>query len=481
MPRPPDLVDREEEWSQLEAIHGSARPELVFVLGRRRVGKTFLLAPFARQVGGVYYQATRRTEAEQLRSLTRVLAEHFDDDVLRATGALDDWAALLDYVLAKVRGAPFLLVLDEFPYLVEASPALPSVLQGFLDHQGRASRLKLVLCGSAITSMRRLEGPDQPLFARRTSRLHVHPLGAWDVAAFVPDYAPLDRVRTYGVFGGLPGHLALLDPRRDFESNVVTNVLDPAARMYDEAQHALDAFLGESLIHNSVLAAIAGGQATWGGITKAVGKGSGSLSRPMDWLIEMEFVRRVVPITSHDAARSKRTLYRIRDPYVSFWHRFVAPIVRRGGSWLASPEDLYRARVAPRLDDAMGPVFEEVCRSALPRLGGLPFRPVEVGEWWGSDSEDQIDVVALGAEGEVLVGEVKWGHVDRHDVARLRRRALMLERELGRPAAVHTALFSGRGIADADTREAVEREEVLHFSVDEIVGDASVADGSVTG
>jgi len=317
MSKPAELVDRDREWKVLEDLFASPRPELLLVLGRRRVGKTFLLAPFARSVRGVYYQATRRTEAEQLHGLTRLIGEHFSDPALLHGAGLTDWAGLFQYVRARVGSEPFLLVLDEFPYLVEAAPALPSVLQEFLDHAARGSRLKIALCGSAITAMRRLEGPDQPLYARRTARLHVQPFSARDVGAFLPGSSALDRARTYGVYGGLPGHLALLDPDLGFEESIASHVLDPSSRLYDEAQHMLDAFLGEAQVHYSILAAIAGGQATWGGITKVIGKSSGSVSRPMDWLTEMEIVRRVVPITERDA--SKTILASLRRAHRAAW------------------------------------------------------------------------------------------------------------------------------------------------------------------
>ncbi len=469
MAKPVDLVDREAEWDLLEARFASPRPELLLVLGRRRVGKTFLLAPFARSVGGLYYQATRRTEAEQLQGLARLLGEHFEDPALLGGAALPDWRELLRYLLARAGDAPFFFVLDEFPYLVEAAPALPSVLQAFLDHEGRDSKLKIVLCGSAITAMRQLEGPDEPLYARRTARLHLRPFTAREIGAFVPGYSAADRARGYGIFGGLPGHLALLEPDLDLASNVVRHVLDPSSRLYDEAQHMLDAFLGQAQVHYSILGAIAGGQSTWGGITKVVGKSSGSLSRPMDWLLQMEIVRRVVPITEQDPSKTRRAVYRIRDPYVTFWHRFVAPIVRRGGTWLGSPRDLYQARISPHLDNFMGPVFEEICRGAVPALQNLPLKPYEVGEWWGPAG--RIDIVAVGEGGEILAGEAKWGTVDRHDLATLRQRVHALVKELQHPVRVHLALFSGRGIADAETLRAVEKGEVLHFGLEDMLGD----------
>ncbi|MEO1479714.1 MAG: ATPase, partial [Bacteroidota bacterium] len=112
--RPADLFDREVLWTRLGEAHAAPGPGLVLMMGRRRAGKSFLLTRFAEAVGGAYYQATRRTEREQLLALSRVLAERFDDAALRRA-ALPDWEALLGYVAERAEGAPFLLVLDEFP------------------------------------------------------------------------------------------------------------------------------------------------------------------------------------------------------------------------------------------------------------------------------------------------------------------------------------------------------------------------------
>jgi len=48
-----EIYDREREWSALEDAWRRAGAALVMVLGRRRAGKSFLLARFAREVGGI--------------------------------------------------------------------------------------------------------------------------------------------------------------------------------------------------------------------------------------------------------------------------------------------------------------------------------------------------------------------------------------------------------------------------------------------
>lgn len=460
MPRkPPQVFDRDREWEALSEIWESDRPELVFVLGRRRVGKSFTLAPFARAVRGLYYQGTRRTEADQLRSLTARLADRFSDAALRRT-VLESWEDVFGYLLERVGEHPFLFVIDEFPYLDAVSPALPSVLQSLVDHDLRDSRMKLVLSGSHITAMRRLEAADQPLYARRTRRIDFAPFTHLDAARFVSGYDALDRLRTYAVFGGTAGHLALVDPEADLATNVQRQVLDPGARLYDEAQRMLDAFLSDAAVHYSILQAIANGERTWSGITKRIGKPAGSVSRPMAWLAEMQIVRRDVPITVANPERTKRAVYVLTDPYVAFWHRFVAPLIAVGSLQTTSPSAVWKRNVQPRLDEHVAGVFEEVCRQAT-RLGDIvPFEVTRVGRWWNADSSEEVDVVALGQDGELCVGECKWGAVKKTDMTKLERRAKLIADELDGVTETHFLLFSATGEAEPAVRLAADQGRV---------------------
>lgn len=468
--KPEELFDRDAEWQTLARAWESPCPELVFAVGRRRVGKSFLLTRFAERVGGIYYQATRRTEAEQLAGLTRIVGEYFADPALQRGIAFPGWEDLFGYLRDKAAGEPFLLVLDEFPYVAASAPALPSIIQAHWDHDWQGSRLKLVLSGSYITAMNRLEDVDQPLYGRRTAKLLVGAFGFPDAARFVPGYGLRDQLLAYGIYGHIPGHLALLDPMRTLGENVAEALLSPTGRLVDDAQHMLDAFAAEAHVHYSIIDAIAAGEQTWSGITKRVGRSGGSLLRPLQWLEEMQVVTRVVPITESNPQRSKRALYRVVDPYVTFWHRIVSRLVNTGSIGLVEPERLWDEVVVPGLDDYMGPVFEELCRDFVRHTDRLPFRPLRVGEWWDVRSENEVDVVALGSQGELLVGECKWGRVTAGHLATLRERAALLARELGGIRQVHVAVFSGRGEFDASVRREADDGAVLVFGAADLRG-----------
>ncbi|MCB9539302.1 MAG: hypothetical protein H6704_24060 [Myxococcales bacterium] len=291
-----------------------------------------------------------------------------------------------------------------------------------------------------------------------------------EAASFVPAYGPRERLLTYGTFGGLPGHLATVDPGRDFTANAIAQLLEPTARLFDEAQHVLDGFHGESEVHYSILAAIARGENTWKGITRRTGKSSGSLSRPLQWLIEMELVRREVPITVDRPDRTRRAVYRLADPHLSFWFRLVSPLIQSGTALVVPPAEVWATHIEPKLDEHMGGVLEEVALSFVRRGEGLPFRPHRVGRWWATAPDDEVDVVAIGPDGELLVGECKWGAVTATHVEALRRRGRRIATELGGSRGISHAVFTGRPVEDAAVRAAIAAGEVLHFDLAALFG-----------
>ncbi|MFB6352201.1 MAG: ATP-binding protein, partial [Bradymonadaceae bacterium] len=335
--KPDDILDRQAEWAELVDLAESDSAELVFMHGRRRVGKSWMLQRFASAADAIYYQATRGTASQQVNELTEVVADYFDDVALQSGAELSEWKDLFRYVGDKVDGDGTMLIIDEFPYLIDDSPELTSVLQAEWDQRWKDSGFKLLLCGSHITMMKQLEEHDQPLHGRRTARLKVSPFIYRDLEPIVPSYDAQDLFRTYGIFGGVPGHLDHLDPEASLQENVCRLMLRPSRRLYDEARHILDGFGKSADVHYSTLFTIATGAHTWGEIKGNVDRSGGSLRPVIEWLEDLELVEREVPATKDQPHKTKISQYRITDPYLRFWYRFIQPIYSSGSAGMASP------------------------------------------------------------------------------------------------------------------------------------------------
>ena len=146
------FVGRQKELGVLEELADSGHPELYVLFGRRRVGKTELLQQFCRRQRAVYFLGAEVREKDNLRAFRDALAEGLDDP-LAASVEFRDWTSALQFVGERAKDERLVLVLDEFPYLCQASPSLPSEIQRFWDTRAKKTRLMLVLCGSQVSFM----------------------------------------------------------------------------------------------------------------------------------------------------------------------------------------------------------------------------------------------------------------------------------------------------------------------------------------
>src|ERR1700756_2654585 len=126
--RPAEMFDRIHEWSALSAFATDERPgaPLGIVSGRRRQGKTFLLRALCEATGGFYFAADEATDGESLYQMGAALGVHLN---LPSALRFESWHQVFDALLGLGNDHPVPVVIDEFPYLVRANPALPSILQ----------------------------------------------------------------------------------------------------------------------------------------------------------------------------------------------------------------------------------------------------------------------------------------------------------------------------------------------------------------
>jgi AAA+ ATPase superfamily predicted ATPase len=288
------MFDRDAEWAALGAFVTDPQPGATrgVVSGRRRQGKTYLLAAVCRATGGFYFAATEATEAESLRRMGAALTEY-----LRPVTPVRprDWHEVLDVLLALGAERPVPVVLDEFPYLARACPVLPSIVQqayGPRREQRTGSRTRLLLCGSAMSFMGRLLAGGAPLRGRAGLEIVVPTFDHVDAARFWAITDPRLAVRVNAVVGGTPAYRREfvrddtptgLD---DFDAWVVRTVLNPASPLFREARYLLaeEPDVRDTALYHSVLAAVAEGNAARGGIAGYLGRPATDVAHPLNVL-----------------------------------------------------------------------------------------------------------------------------------------------------------------------------------------------------
>jgi AAA+ ATPase superfamily predicted ATPase len=423
--KPDPFHDRTMELQALERAW--RRPgtggQMMLVYGRRRLGKTYLLQRyFTAGVNGdegkphCYYLAEQSTAAQQRMTLARQLIEEQGETGVTVEEAGVSWNALLRFAsglaLRRKKGSGrFALILDEFPYLVDQTPELPSILQAWWDREGVHSPLFVVLCGSQLSAMASLGVESAPLFGRFNAGIfHLDPLHYEDAAAFYagcPLYGVIDKLLMYGVFGGTPRYHALVDTSRPPDEEIVTLLMRPRAILENEVRFLLGSEqIRDPAPYNAILGVIAGGETKFNRMQQLVGVERGALSSSLRSLLELGWIRREYPFGERS---ERRSIYRIADPFLTFWYRFVAPLA--SSLQFSDPRAVYAAKVAPRLADYMGwQVFESICDQWLERHVGqrLGLQLKQTARYWSRDGRTEIDLMAELQDGGFLFAECKW-------------------------------------------------------------------------
>jgi hypothetical protein len=434
------FLDRAGEREQLTGLVSRREGGFGVLYGRRRCGKSRLLQEVLPPGRSIYYAGDDRESTIQRAALGVEIGRRLPgfDDV-----RYPDWDALLSRVFREAQPAS-VLALDEFPSLVSAAPDLPSVLQKHLDARPRRG-LHVIIAGSSQRLMQGLVlDRTAPLFGRATAIVPVGPLPAGWIQKALPLRAAAAAVEAYAVWGGIPRYWELAADYRNTADAVASLVLSPLAILHDEPSRLLLDDMRDTAQAASILSLVARGSHRLSEIAGRLEKPATSLGRPVQRLLELGLVDREVPFGS-TVRDTKRTLYKVSDPFLRFWFRHVEPARSR---LAARQVEEVAADIARSFGQHVAGVWEDLARASAAHLQAFGHQWRRASRWWGPGLDRrpmEIDVVAESDDRKaLLLGEVCWsgGETSASLAAELRRKAEVFP--LARGRRIHLALWLAR-------------------------------------
>ncbi|HEX3781860.1 MAG TPA: ATP-binding protein [Pseudonocardiaceae bacterium] len=435
--RSQELGVLEAELTRIRTGGDDDRPgRCLLIRGRRRVGKSRLVETFVDRADApsLFFTATGASTEEDLAAFARDATESSlpGRDVLVAAHP-SSWSDALRLLAAAVPDdRPSIVVIDELPYLMDAEYAFEGALQRSWDRYLSRKPVLLILIGSDLSMMEALNSYQRP-FHQRGREMVIGPLNPFDLSTMLelPAAESLDAAL---VTGGLPLICTDWQPGQGVWQFLEQSLSNPTSPLLVSAERSLAAEFPGHTQAQTVLSAIGTGERTFTNIAKAAGDIAASpLQRSLTTLTEKRIVAADLPLSTR---LSKDRRYRVTDPYLRFWLRYLSPAmaeVERGRG------DLTLDRIRRDWTSWRGRAVEPLIREALARLlpdDKLPAAPA-IGAYWTRGNDIEIDIVGADrgpiARRLLFVGSItwlEWSVFDNHDLAALLHHRSALTDEL---------------------------------------------------
>ncbi len=432
------FIGRERELSYLNEFYNKSGLGMMVIYGRRRIGKSTLIAEFVKDKKTIFYTATKVGKERNLELFSKQVTDVFLPGIENISFQTVD--AIFDFIEKSMTDEKIVLVIDELPYWAEKDEALLSVLQKYMDTVWHDKNLKIILCGSALSFMEnKVLSEKSPLFGRRDAQIKLDAFDYLDSARFVPNYSNEEKAICYGITGGVAKYLSMIDASKSLDENIMRLFFRADGYLYDETRNLLTQEFSDITLVNNIIEQIATGANTVNVIANKIGEKEPTILYALEKLMNVGLIEKRKCIT--EEKNKKKTQYILKDHMFKFWYKFVpkaVSVVEMGRGEL-----YYQKVVKPDLHSFMGSVFEDMCRYYTLQhgvMGEFDCFITAVGSWWGTETivnengekrgqSADIDVVALSeTEKKAVVGECKFKNekIDKGVYETLVRRAHLL-------------------------------------------------------
>jgi len=403
------FIGRDEETGILNRHYESDGFEFITIYGRRRVGKTTLIAEFCKGKKTILFPAIETSAMNNLTSLSSAIFTCTNPE-METRPRFDSLQRAFDYIAEYAKNERIIFVIDEFPYLAESDRSVSSILQHTIDHKFKKTKLMLILCGSSMSFMeKQVLDYKSPLYGRRTAQIKLLPFRYSVIGQWFPSYTPEQKALVFAVLGGIPMYLEKFSAKKNVYQNILDSIMRANTVLFEEPSNLLKQTLREPQTYNAIITAIANGKTKLSEISSLAGLETGSATKYINNLISLGIVKKERPLLSESG---KKTIYLIADQFFRFWYRFVPQ--NMAAILSGNISKIFDAAIKAHLPEYMGLAFEEICKEfLLTRAQNLPFVISQIGQWWGGNpatkKEAQIDIVALSPDKtEIIVGSCKY-------------------------------------------------------------------------
>ncbi len=352
----------------LEALE-TPESEMVAVIGRRRVGKTYLInSVYGNRIAFEITGLQNASKKDQLENFALQLAEASRNvfPIKPPESWLQAFALLISFLKQEDLSEKKVVFLDELPWMATHKSGFLNGLSYFWNSWAVKQNIVVVICGSAASWMiQKVVNNKGGLHNRITKQIQLNPFTLNETEAFLQarniHFDRYQIIQLYMALGGIPHYLKEIKGGKSAIQNINQICFVPNARLKNEFLRLYPALFANAERHISVIRALA---TKWHGLTRTqIAQLSGlveggNLSRVLEELIHAGFISNYRPF----GKKKKSKLYRLTDEYSLFYLKFIEGQEHEGNDvWHhLSQTQLYKTW--------SGFAFENMCLQHIPQI-----------------------------------------------------------------------------------------------------------------
>jgi uncharacterized protein len=358
------MIGRKAEQKILSKVLQSPESEFVAVIGRRRVGKTYLIEAYYKD--SIVFQMSGQkdfTHQQHIRIFADKLKANFPKVKFkeRNTNWLNVFVNLITCLeIEKMKSDKKLVVFfDELPWLCNQKSTFLAALGFFWNDWARKNNIVLVVCGSAASWMLSNIVKEQgSLYNRVTKLIKVNPFTLDETQEYLQSknvHFNLDQlIQLYMIMGGIPYYLKEIEPSISAVQNIQNICFSENGLLTHEYGNLYDALFTNSKDYKKIIEALFSKRR---GLTKmeiAVATKltpNGDFYDKIEELVECGFVVELQDM----GEKTKSNLFRLVDEYSFFYHQFIKK------HKVKSEDYWYRLYNSPSYHVWSGYAFENFC------------------------------------------------------------------------------------------------------------------------
>ena len=371
---------REDILEDMMSLWGKRVSSLVTCRGRRRIGKSTLVAEFARKSSARFIRIEgikpKRgfTKADELQNFAMFLSLQSN----AKAESYDNWALAFEALAGQIHDdGRTVVLLDEISWMAHGDPHFPDILKIAWDTMFKKhDRLILILCGSVSSWIKDNIIDNSAYLGRRSGDFVVGELPLRDCVKFwgatAGNLASRDILDVLSVTGGVPRYLEEINPALSANENIRRMCFTRKSPLREDFDDMFfDVITEQQTFTGQVLRCLADGPRTSAEVASKLGlpKG-GNTSAALDRLVEAGLVARDHGRNPETGRPVRERRYRLMDNYTKFYLKFIEPVkdVIDDGSYAFTSLDQLKG-----IDVVLGLAFENLVvnhyREILPRLG----------------------------------------------------------------------------------------------------------------